>query len=182
MTNGVERRVAPNQHDATLERLSLCELGHRPRVALRAAQGLEPGVMVRVGAVDADMQRHAGCHVGLQCNGCAPREASVGQESDLSTGHLFGASPEYWTGAGAGHSRMLPGLMANDADVERDFYRRLLDLGGQDQIEPLLDQALALIVEVTRARTGYPELHEDDGDRAQPRFWRGPNRTPAPPA
>src|SRR5690242_7827923 len=75
------------------------------------------------------------------------------------------------------HSRMLPGLMGND--VERDFYRRLLDLGGQDEIEPLLDQALALIVEVTGARIGYLELHEDDGDRAEPRFWRGHNCTPA---
>jgi len=41
---------------------------------------------------------------------------------------------------------------------ERDFYRRLLDLGGQHEIEPLLDEALALIVEVTGASMAYLEL------------------------
>src|SRR5262249_16431988 len=40
---------------------------------------------------------------------------------------------------------------------ERDFYRRLLDLGGKEEIEPLLDEALALIVEVTGASTAYLE-------------------------
>jgi Nif-specific regulatory protein len=54
---------------------------------------------------------------------------------------------------------------------ERDFYRRLLDLGGKDEIEPLLDEALALIVEVTGASTGYLELYDDDDNR--PRFWKG---------
>src|SRR5688500_7363524 len=54
---------------------------------------------------------------------------------------------------------------------ERDFYRRLLDLGSKDEIEPLLDEALALIVEVTGASTGYLELYDDDANR--PRFWRG---------
>jgi len=54
---------------------------------------------------------------------------------------------------------------------ERDFYRRLLDLGSQSELVPLLDQALALIVEVTGATTGYLELYDDDA--AQPRFWRG---------
>ena len=54
--------------------------------------------------------------------------------------------------------------------IERDFYRRLLDLGGQDEIEPLLDQALELIVEVTGAATGYLELYADHSNR--PRFWR----------
>lgn len=54
---------------------------------------------------------------------------------------------------------------------QRDFYRRLLDLGGQDELEPLLEQALALIVEVTNARKGYLELYDDDEN--QPRFWKG---------
>jgi Nif-specific regulatory protein len=60
---------------------------------------------------------------------------------------------------------------------ERDFYRRLLDLGGQREIEPLLDEALALIVEVTGAKTGYLELYDDDSSR--PRFWRGYHCTEA---
>jgi Nif-specific regulatory protein len=55
--------------------------------------------------------------------------------------------------------------------AERDFYRRLLDLGGQSEIEPLLDQALQLITEVTGATLAYLELHEEE--RAVPRFWRG---------
>jgi Nif-specific regulatory protein len=55
--------------------------------------------------------------------------------------------------------------------AERDFYRRLLDLGGQSEILPLLDEALALIVEVTDAKTAYLELYWDDAN--QPRFWKG---------
>ena len=54
---------------------------------------------------------------------------------------------------------------------ERDFYRRLLDLGSKLEIEPLLDEALALIVEVTGATTAYLELYDDDSTR--PRFWKG---------
>ena len=50
------------------------------------------------------------------------------------------------------------------------FYRRLLDLGGQAELEPLLDDALALIAEVTSASTAYLELSHDDDP--EPRFWR----------
>ncbi len=60
---------------------------------------------------------------------------------------------------------------AGAAPIERDFYRRLLELGREEELEPLLDQALGLIVEVTGARAAYLELHdEQDG---MPRFWRG---------
>jgi Nif-specific regulatory protein len=59
---------------------------------------------------------------------------------------------------------------STDVSAERDFYRRLLDLGSQREIEPLLDQALALIAEVTRASTAYLELYDDE---LAPRFWRG---------
>lgn len=54
---------------------------------------------------------------------------------------------------------------------ERAFYRRLLDLGSQVEIEPLLDEALALIVDVTGASTAYLELYDDE--EGGPRFWRG---------
>jgi Nif-specific regulatory protein len=54
---------------------------------------------------------------------------------------------------------------------ERDFYRRLLDLSGKQEIEPLLDEALALIVEVTAANTAYLELWDDNASK--PRFWKG---------
>ncbi len=45
---------------------------------------------------------------------------------------------------------------------ERDLYGRLLDLGRQDELEPFLREALAMIVEVTGVRQGYLELHGDD--------------------
>ena len=57
---------------------------------------------------------------------------------------------------------------------ERDFYRRLLDLGDKQELEPLLEDALALIVSVTNATMGYLELYDDhDEDPANPRFWKG---------
>lgn len=58
-----------------------------------------------------------------------------------------------------------------DAASERDFYRRLLDLGGQRELEPLLGESLALIVEVTGASVAYLELYDED--TAQPRYWKG---------
>ena len=60
---------------------------------------------------------------------------------------------------------------SNGSDAsERTFYRRLLQLGAQEEIERLLDEALALIVDVTAATTAYLELYDDDSDH---RFWRG---------
>jgi Nif-specific regulatory protein len=53
---------------------------------------------------------------------------------------------------------------------EPRFYRQLLDLGAQREIEPLLEAALALIVDVTSATTAYLELYDEDSDH---RFWRG---------
>jgi Nif-specific regulatory protein len=53
---------------------------------------------------------------------------------------------------------------------ERDYYRRLLDLGSQQALGPLLEDALALAVEITGAEVAYLELHDDD--RATPAFWR----------
>ncbi|TMA94170.1 MAG: GAF domain-containing protein, partial [Deltaproteobacteria bacterium] len=54
---------------------------------------------------------------------------------------------------------------------ERDLYRRLLELGRQTTLEPLLQEALSLIVEVVGARQGYLELHSADGRSAEPRWW-----------
>lgn len=39
--------------------------------------------------------------------------------------------------------------------AERDLYQRLLDLGGHDRLDALLDEALALVVELTGAKKGY---------------------------
>src|SRR5688500_9185009 len=58
-----------------------------------------------------------------------------------------------------------------DLAGERDFYRRLLDLGSNLEIERLLDESLALIVGVTGANIAYLELYDDD--TSEPRFWKG---------
>ncbi len=57
---------------------------------------------------------------------------------------------------------MATGSASNDLDkvrLERDFYRRLLELGSQAELEPFLKDALALVVEIAGARHGYLELH-----------------------
>ncbi len=56
-------------------------------------------------------------------------------------------------------------------EQERDFYRRLLDLGGQEEIETLLAEALALVVDVTGATLAYLEIYDEHA--AEPRYWRG---------
>jgi Nif-specific regulatory protein len=47
--------------------------------------------------------------------------------------------------------------------LERDLYRRLLELSRQTHLEPLLHDALALIVEIVGARQGYLEIQGDNG-------------------
>jgi Nif-specific regulatory protein len=59
---------------------------------------------------------------------------------------------------------------------ERDLYRQLLELRRKDEIEPFLESALALIVEVTGAGRGYLELQDDPRGAAtaggeSPLFW-----------
>jgi Nif-specific regulatory protein len=53
---------------------------------------------------------------------------------------------------------------------ERDFYRRLLDLGTRDDLGTLLDDALGLAMAITGADVAYLELTDDDQEA--PRFWR----------
>ncbi len=54
--------------------------------------------------------------------------------------------------------------------LERDLFRRLLALGERDDLRPFLEDALALIVEVTGARKGYLELSAR-GRADAPPFW-----------
>lgn len=54
-------------------------------------------------------------------------------------------------------------------DAECRYYRSLLDLGLEEEPEPLLERALALLVDLTAAREGYIELR-DDADGV-PRSW-----------
>ncbi len=53
---------------------------------------------------------------------------------------------------------------------ERALLRKLLDLEGKEEIQPLLNDALALIIEVAGARRGYLEVCDENGDASQ-RFW-----------
>ncbi len=56
---------------------------------------------------------------------------------------------------------------------ERDFCLRLLELSRQPDVEPFLEQALALIVEISQAERGYLQLHGDAEDpEGSPRWWR----------
>lgn len=46
-------------------------------------------------------------------------------------------------------------------EAERDFYRSLLLLGGHDDPEPFLREALSALMTLTDAREGYLELRDD---------------------
>jgi Nif-specific regulatory protein len=61
---------------------------------------------------------------------------------------------------------------------EREYYRRLLDLGGREAIGPLLADALALAVEIVGAEVAYLELHDDGDQPDQPAFWRAHGLNP----
>lgn len=65
-------------------------------------------------------------------------------------------------------------LGTNDLErvtAERDLYLRLLQLGDERYLGPLLKEALALIVELAEARQGYIELHDEDDPARPPRWW-----------
>ena len=62
---------------------------------------------------------------------------------------------------------------------ERDFYRGLLQLSAQEEVEPFLDEALRLIVTISGAARGYIELHDSlDAPGQAPRFWTSYECTP----
>jgi Nif-specific regulatory protein len=49
-------------------------------------------------------------------------------------------------------------------EIEHELYRRLLSLGREKEVLPLLREALGLIVEITGVSQGYLELYDDDDD------------------
>ncbi len=55
-----------------------------------------------------------------------------------------------------------------DVQRERALYRKLLDLGHRTEIEPFLDEALALVVEMAGAQRGYLEIRDDRGPTSSP--------------
>jgi transcriptional regulator with GAF, ATPase, and Fis domain len=62
---------------------------------------------------------------------------------------------------------------------ERDLYRALLELGGQEQLEPLLERALALVVDVTGASQGYLEVRDPGSEEDAAVWWMGHACSPA---
>jgi Nif-specific regulatory protein len=54
---------------------------------------------------------------------------------------------------------------------ERNLYRKLLDLGAQDELEPFLTDALSLIVGLSGALRGYIEIQDERAAESEPRFW-----------
>jgi len=56
---------------------------------------------------------------------------------------------------------------------ERDLYRALLELGGQERLEPLLERALALVVDITGATQGYLEVRDPGSDDSAANWWMG---------
>ncbi len=56
-------------------------------------------------------------------------------------------------------------------EQERDFYRKMLELGQAREIRPFLEEALALIVQMTGARRGYVELMADPEAGSDAAFW-----------
>jgi Nif-specific regulatory protein len=54
---------------------------------------------------------------------------------------------------------------------ERDLYLQLLNLGREGELEPFLEEALRLVVEVVEARQGYLELYDDEESGQAPRWW-----------
>ncbi|WP_437805125.1 sigma 54-interacting transcriptional regulator [Sorangium sp. So ce1078] len=63
------------------------------------------------------------------------------------------------------------GLEIDRIRRERDFYRRLLELGTKEEIAPFLDEALAMIVGIAGAQRGYLEVRDESGGDRPPRFW-----------
>lgn len=54
---------------------------------------------------------------------------------------------------------------------ERDLLRKLLDLGSKEEVQPLLEDALSLIIEVAGARRGYLEVRDELGEHQSELFW-----------
>ncbi|MEZ4310531.1 MAG: sigma-54-dependent Fis family transcriptional regulator [Polyangiaceae bacterium] len=49
---------------------------------------------------------------------------------------------------------------------ERDLLRKLVELGDKDEIEPFLEEALSLVVDITGAKRAYLEIRDNGADPA----------------
>ncbi|MBK9264232.1 MAG: sigma-54-dependent Fis family transcriptional regulator [Polyangiaceae bacterium] len=57
------------------------------------------------------------------------------------------------------------------ARKERDFYRKLIELGFVDTVEPFLQEALALVAEIAGATRGYIALGNESETGGKARWW-----------
>ena len=72
------------------------------------------------------------------------------------------------------HARSTIARVSEDEDRyrrERDLYLRLLELGGQEHVEPFLRDALRLIVDLVRAERGYLALGLLGDDLTKEHRW-----------
>src|SRR5262249_25271471 len=53
-----------------------------------------------------------------------------------------------------------------------DLLYKLLELGEKDEIEPFLDEALSLVMDIAGARRGYLEIREEAQDGGARCFWQ----------
>jgi Nif-specific regulatory protein len=62
---------------------------------------------------------------------------------------------------------------STDARVvrERDLYRRLLDLGSCEELEPFLDETVRLVTALVGAHQGYLEVSGEDASGEAPPWW-----------
>jgi len=64
-----------------------------------------------------------------------------------------------------------PAAAVTRISQERDLFLRLLELGQQEALEPLLREALTLVVQVTGANQGYLQIQDPHGDDDAPVWW-----------
>jgi Nif-specific regulatory protein len=65
---------------------------------------------------------------------------------------------------------------------ERDFYRRLLELGAHREVQPFLEEALSLLVDLAGARRGSLELRERPDPDGEPSFFIARGLDPSDPS
>lgn len=84
--------------------------------------------------------------------------------SDIATAAPLRRDAAAYPRGGAGEAWMDPASLT----VERDLYRKLLDLGANERLDAFLREALALIMQVNKARRGYIELRDDAAAETDP--------------
>ena len=62
---------------------------------------------------------------------------------------------------------------------ERDLFRRLLELGDRTEVEPFLEEALSIVVDVTGATIGYLELHDPAAQGDEPGWFMAHGASPS---